>query len=67
LYVAFDVGFSACRLSQYVTAYVAGNLVHGVAENQLLVAALGAFYAHKGAAWLGYKFIPFTHDIFLLL
>jgi hypothetical protein len=39
-----------------------------VTENQLFVAAFGAFNPNECAAWFGNKFVPFTHNhLFLLL
>jgi hypothetical protein len=67
LHVAFDSGFSACGFSEDNAADVAGDLVHGVAEDELLVAAFGAFYADKAAAWFGNEFVPFRHVFLSLL
>jgi hypothetical protein len=57
---------SACGFSEDCTADVAGDFVDGVAEDELFVAAFGAFYAQKAAAGFRYKFIPFRQGFFLL-
>jgi hypothetical protein len=45
LYVAFYFGFSTSWFREHHAADVAGDFVDGVAEDELFVAAFGAFYA----------------------
>jgi len=59
LHVPFEVGFSACGFRQDGAADIAGDSVGGVAEDELFVAAFGAFNPQERAVWFGDEFIPF--------
>jgi hypothetical protein len=59
--VAAKFGSSAGGFSEHCTADVAVNFVDCVAEDELLVAAFGAFHAQKSAFRFRNEFIPFAH------
>jgi hypothetical protein len=62
---AVDFCSSTCWFSQGFSAYVTGDFVDCVAEEELFVAAFVAFYAEEDTFWFGDELVPFRH-FFLL-
>jgi hypothetical protein len=59
-----DICFATGRLGQGFTADVARNLVHGAAEDKLLIVTLAASDAQEAAFRFWNKFVPFSQGFF---
>jgi hypothetical protein len=59
--IAFNFRLSASWLRKDFAAHVTFDDVCGVAVEQLLVTAFGAYNAYESASWFGDKVVPFSH------